>query len=159
MNQIPVPSTFLDGVLKYVEVSSLATKKACDEVSVHRAAQEKAAALRPDLLNHMVAKGVVPAAQKQAAEIMLGAHDTSLQMLKAATDKIAEQQEIILRLKGGAKTAGDLGEGVDEGASGVAAGGSYQKVGEYNSLTSPMVGEKTANAKESDKALLKLIGR
>lgn len=153
-----VPSALLDGFLQYIELSSLTTKKACDEVGVHRSAQEKAAALRPDLLTHMVAKGVVPANQKQAAEVMLGAHDTTLQLLKAATDKIAEQSELIKRLKSGEKVAGDLGQGVDEGESGVAAGGSYQKMGDYNSLTHPIVGEKTANVKESDKAFLKLAG-
>jgi hypothetical protein len=147
-----VPAAVLDGVVGYIEVSSALTKRALDEVGVHRSTQEKAAALRPALLNHMVANKVCTAEQKQAADAMLGAHDTTLQLLKAAVDKIAELNAYVAQLKGGTKAAGDLGQGVDDGQ---AAG----QPGEYNSLTSPMVGEKTANVKESDKALLRLIGR
>lgn len=157
-SQIAIPTQLLDGVVQYIEVSSLTTKRALDEVAVHRQSQEKAAALRDGLLDHMIKMQVVPQAQKQAAAVMLGAHDTSLQLLKAATDKIAEQAAIIKRLtNGNPKVAGDLGTGVDAGEVGV-AGGSHQP-NEYNSLTSPIVGEKTANLKESDKALMKLIGR
>lgn len=151
---IPVPSAVMDGVVNFIELSSLTTKRALDEVVVHRGAQEKAATLRPELLKHMVDNKVVPEAQKKAADAMLGAHDTTMQLLKAAVDKIAQQNAYIEQMKGGTKAAGDLGSGVDD-----PDGGSSQQSGEYNSLTSPMVGEKTANLKESDKALLKLIGR
>lgn len=153
---IAVPAPLLDGFVQYVEVSSLTTKRALDEVAVHRAAQKKAADLRPALLDYMVATKVVPAAEKQAAEVMLGAHDTTLQLLKSAVDKIAEVLADNARLRGGVKQAG-LGA-AEPGAAGVAAGGTYQHAGEYNSLTHPIVGEKTANAKESDKSLLRLAG-
>lgn len=155
--QITIPQEVLDATVQYVEVSSLAVKRALDEVGVHRQAQEKAAALQSGLLDHMIAKGVVPANQKQAAAVMLGAHDTTLNLLKAATDKIAEQDTVIKKLKGNTKVAGDLGEGVN--AADINVAGDGQQPGEYNSLTSPMVGEKTANLKESDKKLMKLIGR
>lgn len=159
MSQLSVPANLLDGVVQYIEVSSMATKRALDEVGVHRQSQEKAAALRPSLLDHMVKSKVVPEAQKAAADVMLGAHDTTLQLLKAATDKIVELNAALARQKNGEKQAGDLGHGVDGGEVGQSAGGSYQTQGEYNSLTHPIVGEKTANVKESDRALLKLIGR
>ncbi len=153
---LTVPTQVLDGVVQFVEIASLTTKRALDEVTTHRQSQEKAAALRPSLLDHMVKSKVVPAAQKQAAEVMLGAHDTTLQLLKAATDKIAEQAAYISQLESGrTKKAGDLGQGVDDPSG----GSSPSQPGEYNSLTHPIVGEKTAFVKESDKALLKLIGK
>lgn len=159
MSTISVHQNLLDGVLRYVEVSSLTTKRALDEVGVHRQAQEKAAALRQELLDHMVKTRTVEAGQKEAAAVMLGAHDTTMQLLKAAVDKIAEQDAAIRKLTGGTKTAGDLGQGVNANDIGVSASGSHQNAGEYNSLTNPIVGEKTANLKESDKALLRLAGK
>lgn len=156
MSQLTVNTNLLDNVVQFVEVASLTTKRALDEVAVHRQAQEKAAALRPQLLEHMVKNKVVPAAQKQAAEVMLGAQDTTLQLLKAAVDKIVELNGH-LAVARGEKKAGDLGSASDDPNGGGRS--STGNDGEYNSLTSPMVGEKTANLKESDKALLKLIGR
>ncbi len=152
MKNLSVPATVLDKTVQFIEVTSLMTKQALDEIGVHRQAQEKAAALREPLLDHMVKNKVVTAAQREAAGVMLGAHDTTLQLLKAATDKITELNAIIAK-GGNTKQAGDLGQGVDPGSVGQSGSG------EYNSLTSPMVGEKTANMKESDKALMKLIGR
>lgn len=147
---IVVPANLVDNFVGFIELSSMTTKRALDEVQVHRSAQEKAAALRPGLLEHMVKTKVVQPHQKEAADIMLGAHDTSLQLLKAATDKIAEMDVEIRRLKTGVKSAGDLGEGMDTG------GGSND---DYNSLTSPMVGDRNSYIKESDKPLLRLIGK
>lgn len=155
MSQLSVPANLLDGVVQYIEVSSMATKRALDEVGVHRQSQEKAAALRPSLLDHMVKSKVVPEAQKQAAEVMLGAHDTTLQLLKAATDKIVELNAALARQKNGEKQAGDLGRGVEGGEYNSSPAGE----GEYNSLTHPIVGEKTAFVKESDKPLLALLNR
>ena len=151
---LTVNTSLLDNVVQFVEVASLTTKRALDEVGVHRTAQEKAAALRPALLDHMVKSKVVPETQKQAAEVMLGAHDTTLQLLKAATDKIVELNGHLAAARG-EKKAGDLGSASDDPTGGGSTGGD----GEYNSLTHPIVGEKTANVKESDKALLRLIGR
>lgn len=153
---LQVPANVFDNVVGFIELSSLTTKRALDEIAVHRTAQEKAASMRPDLLEHMIKTKVVQPHQKQAADAMLGGHDTTMKLLKSAIDKIAELNAVIA---GGGKQAGDLGTGVDGADVGVAAGGSYQGTGEYNSLTHPIVGEKNAFVKESDKALLKLIGK
>jgi hypothetical protein len=150
--QIVVPSALLDGMIQYVEVSSLTTKRAIDEVDVHRQQQKRASDRRSELLNHMVRSGVVAENQKQAAEAMLGSHAETMNLLKAAIDKIVE-------LKGNTKRAGDVGEGVDASSLGMANAGSSSGNGEFNSLTSPMVGMKTAYIKESDRPLLALIGR
>lgn len=153
---LQVPANVFDNVVGFIELSSLTTKRALDEIAVHRTAQEKAAALRPDLLEHMIKTKVVQPHQKEAADAMLGGHDTTMKLLKSAIDKIAELNGVIA---GKQKQAGDLGTGVDGAEVGVAAGGVYQGTGEYNSLTHPIVGEKNAFVKESDRALMKLIGK
>jgi hypothetical protein len=145
--KIPVPVELLSQVVDFAEVSSLATKRAMDEAITARQAREKAAALAPTLLAHMVKAGAVHERQLDAARAMLGGHDTTMQLLKAAVDKIAQQDVTIKQLQAGQKQAGDLGRGED--APGTPA------PGEYNSLTSPLVGEKTAELKESDKVLLR----
>lgn len=148
---IPVQKTILDNVVSFVEVSSLMAKQALDEITVHRQGKEKSAALVPPLLAHMLQHNIVLPHQKTAAEGMLGAHDTTLQLLKAASDKIVELNAEIATLKTGkTKRAGDLGEGV--GDSGIGDG-------EFNSLTHPIVGEKTAQVKQSDIPFLRLIGK
>ena len=135
---------FLDSVLTFVEVGSTTVKRAMDEVSVHRQGQKRAADLRGTLLDHMVASGVVAGHQKEAAEAMLGSHAETMQLLKAAVDKIVD-----LRKDVNAKTAGDLGAPEGKGR---------QTSGSYNSLTTPHVGAKTAELKESDMHLLKAAG-
>lgn len=151
-SQVIVPSSLLDNVIQYVEVSSMTAKRAIDEVETHRQAQKRASDLRSALLDHMLKSGVVAEHQKQAAEAMLGSHAETMQLLKAAVDKIVE-------LKGGTKRlAGDVGEAVDPASVGL-SGGWYSKQGEYNSLEDPIVGRRTTMVKESDKPLLALIGR
>lgn len=151
MSKITVPSSLLDTVIQYVDVSSVTAKRAIDEVGIYRQNQKRASDLRSTLLEHMLKSGVVAEGQKQAADAMLGSHAETMQLLKAAIDKIVE-------LKGHVKKAAqEPGQAVDE--AGIAAGGSYQKVGEYNSLTYPVVGHKTAFVKESDKPLLAQIGK
>lgn len=150
-SQIVVPSALLDNMVQYVEVSSLTAKRAIDEVETHRQAQKRASDLRVPLLDHMISVGVVSGEQKKAAEAMLGSHAETLQLLKAAVDKIAE-------LKGQVKKAGDEpGQAIDDPNR--AAGNGHTKEGEYNSLTHPVVGHRTAFVKESDKPLLALIGK
>lgn len=167
--QISVPSALLDNMIQYVEVSSLMGKRALDEIDVHRAGQQKAAALRNPLLDYMVQQGVVAEHQKEAAQAMLGSHAETMQLLKAAIDKIVD-----LRKNGTTKTAGaEPGEAVDPntlgatspvgGANGYTAGDGFvaplTKQGEYDSLNDVMVGRKTNLVKASDKPLLALIGR
>lgn len=153
MNQtLNVPVSLLDNVVEFIELSSLTTKRALDELGAHRHARSKAAALCPDLVDHMLRTRVVPVQQKQAAQAMLASHDTTLQLLKAAIDKIAELDGEVRRLRGGDKSAGDLGAGVD----GAEFGGGPSA--DYNSLTSPFVGARTSYVKESDIPLLRLAG-
>lgn len=144
-----IPNAFLDRVVDYVEVSSLAMKRALDETGVHRLAHEKAASLVDPLLTHMLEVGVVSPRDKEAAAIMLGSHDTTLQLLKAATDRIAE-------LKKSAGVA-EPGSAVDDpnGHHKQASDGSD---GGYNSLTNPVVGARSSLVKESDLPLLKAAG-
>lgn len=155
INHVTVPAPLLEGVVNFIEVASLTTKRAMDEISVHRNVQKKAADLTGPLLDYMLKTKVVPGAQKEAAAAMLGAHDTTLNFFKLAVDKIAEQNAEIIRLQTLTKTAA-LGVGVDgrpgDGLDGPTTG--------YNSLTHPIVGGHMPNEmKESDKAFLGMLAR
>lgn len=161
-NTISVPSAMLDQVVHYVEVSSLLGKRALDEVEVHRQSQKRASDLRGPLLDYMVEVGVVSGQQKEAAAAMLGSHAETLQLLKAAVDKLAAFKKHV-------KTAGDEpGQAVDaagnpasNGAAPHAKEGSLPltKEGEYDSLNDPFVGRHTSFIKESDRKLLAGIGK
>ncbi len=144
MNQQLVAKT-----LKFVQIASSFGKRAADELNVHRGLQTKAAALRPALLDKMVAAGTVDPGYKEAADAMLSSHPETLKLLEAAIEKIAE-----LRNAQAVKTASDLG-GADhtqpgQGGSGVSLGGAS-----YDSLNSPVVGGRhSENVKiASDEAL------
>lgn len=151
-NLVTVPAAALERGIQYVEISSMLAKRALDEVAAHRQQHEKAATLIVPLLKHMVDAKVVPEGRSKEAEDLLSTHEGTAQLLKAAVDKIVELQAV--------KTAGDLGMAVNENESGVGASlsGGAQKIGEYNSLTNPMVGGHTPYMKESDKALLRGAG-
>jgi len=132
--------------LNYVAVSSQLVKRALDEVQVHRAAQQKAAAMRGNVLALMLKTGSVAEHQKDAAEAMLGSHAETMGLLKTAIEKLAT-------LKGQLqKQAADLGQGVDEHDVGGA-----QQAG-YDSLEDGYVGRKTSQKKASDEAILKVLG-
>lgn len=154
-SQVNVPAALLDGFVQYAEISSLTAKRALDEIGAHRQGQQKAASLRPALLAHMVEAGVIPPQQKEAADAMLAGHAETLQLLKAAVDKIKELRDAM------GKQASDNGTGVDPHDIGLDgnAGHHHTKAGEYNSLTSPMVGAPTSFVKESDRPLLALINK
>ena len=150
---IPVDPNLLRDVVSFVDVSSQTVKRALDEVAVHRTAREKAASLQQPLLTHMLAAGVIAPGEKEACAIMLGSHDTTLQLLKAAVDKLAAERKERGTVQ---KAAGDLGRSEADPANPQAATGSSR----YNSLTSPFVGSKTAeDMKESDKVLYRVIGK
>jgi hypothetical protein len=153
-DNIVVPPTLLDKVIQFVDIASLTAKRALDEVEVHRAAQTKAASLREPLLKHLIDSGLVQAHNKQACESMLAGHAETLQLLKAAADKINE-------INATTKTASTNGVGVDADKSGVPTSNgvmTIKKAGEYNSLEG-VVGERNSYVKESDRALLALIGK
>ena len=152
MAHINLPSEFLDDVVKFAEVSSVTTKRAQDEISIHRQSQTKAAEMRPGLLKHMIAAGVVSPNREKAAEAMLSEHATTMNLLKAAIDKIQE-------LKGDlGKQASDQGKATDPSTLSL-PGAHHKKAGDYDSVTDPRVGLKTEFVKESDRPLLALIGR
>lgn len=147
---------FMDGVLGYVEVSSLLAKKAVDEVSVHRQAQKRAGDLRGPLLKQMLDVGVVAPHQKEAADAMLASHAETLNLLKAAVEKISE-----LRQSGSPAT---LGKAVTEKEAGVGSGGGTPPPGSpvpgtenYDSLSDPVVGRRTSFKKASDVALARAL--
>lgn len=135
--------------INYVAVSSALTKRALDELSVHRTAQQKAASLRSDVLQLMLQVGAVGEHQKQAAEAMLGSHAETMGLLKLAVEKIGLLQSKLQ------KAAGDLGEGVEaDEAGGLTAG---KQAGDYDSLSDPYVGRKTSRRKASDEAILAVL--
>lgn len=136
---------FAKKILGHVAVSSELTKRALDELQVHRSAQTKAAALRSDLLKRLVETGCVGEHQKQAAEAMLGSHAETMGLLKAAVDKLAVFQAQLQ------KQAGDLGQGVDPKDAG------STKTASYDSLNDPFVGRKTSQRKASDDAIAKVL--
>ena len=129
--------------LNYVAVTSALTKRALDELQVHQTAQEKAASLRPDLLEVLVKAGCVADHQKNAAEAMLGSHAETMGLLKTAAEKLAEMQSKLV------KQASDLGEGFDD------SGGAGSP--DYDSLSDGYVGRKTGEKKASDVAILKVL--
>ena len=144
-NTLNVPLSFIDGVMHFVDLSSQTTKKALDEIGVRRMAEKRAKDIQPGLLQHMLDNKVVEPREKTAAEAMLSSHDTTLQLLKAAVDRIAELSKMV-------KSA-ELGSGVDD-----TRGVSHEHVGGYDSLNSPFVGQKTDNIKASDLALARGAG-
>jgi hypothetical protein len=135
--------------LQYVQVTTALTKRALDEVQVHRDSQEKAASMRNNVLESLIEAGCVGETQKQAAEAMLGSHAETLNLLKLASDKIKDQQAKLV------KHAGDLGAGVDPAE--VGANGSVKSADEYDSMTDGYVGRKTSEKKASDEAILKVL--
>lgn len=152
---ITVPAVLLDQTVKFVEVSSMMGKRALDEIEVHRQGQKRAADLKNALLEHMVAVGVVNAQQKQGADAMLSSHAETMQLLKAAVDKIAFLKTELDKQH--QKTAGDLGQAVDPQTLEPAYSGGklpMTKEGEYDSLNDPMVGRQTPFLKKSDLALM-----
>jgi hypothetical protein len=156
--ELTIPASMLNGIVQYVAISSATAKRAVDEVVTSRAAMQKAASLAGPLLDYMVSAGVVAARQKQAAQAMLGGHAETLQLLKAAVDKIVEYKEQT-------KKADDNGEGVDPATLGLAVSattggtGPFTKEGAYDSLNDPFVGRRTSLVKQSDRALLAQIGK
>jgi hypothetical protein len=150
---INLPSSFLDDVVKFAEVASVTSKRALDEVGVHRQAQEKAAGLREPLLKYMISAGVVSPKMEKAAEAMLADHAATLNLLKAAVDKIQELKEQI------GKQASDQGHATDPSTLPGGTSQHTKQAGDYDSINDPRVGLKTSFVRESDRPLLALIGK
>lgn len=148
-----VPASLLDSTLQFINIASLTAKRAIDEVEVHRNAQKRAADLVPPLLEHMVAGGVIDGRRKEAAAAMLGSHAETLQLLKAAVDKLIEKDRELTKL-----SHDRLGEGVDPASIGLAGGSGRSNGQNYNSLEDPMIGRRTSEIRESDRPLRALAG-
>ena len=133
--------------LNYIAVNAALVKKALDELTIHRQAQEKAASLRPDLLKHMIDTGTVGESQKTAADAMLGSHAETLGLLKSAVDKIDALKSKV------EKHAGDLGRPADDEDSSLGT----KSADDYDSLKDPYVGRKTSEKKASDEAILRVL--
>ena len=132
-------------VLRYVQLTSALTKRACAEVAERRAAEKTAADQIPALVEKMLAAQVIGDHQKQAAEALLRKHGGALGLLANAVGKIKE-------LSGQTKAAGDLGEGVGEGT--VKGAGAHDPT---DSLTNPWVGRRSSEKRASDVALLSVL--
>lgn len=144
-------NTMIPKMLRYVQVSSVLGKRALDALAQKQAAEKRAADQIPSLLDSMVQAGTITEQQKQAAAQLLGSHAGSLQLLKNAVTKIAELSKAKSQ-----KTAGDLGQGVeDPEKTGSASNGGKP---EDWSLTSPLVGVRTSEKKASDHALFRGLG-
>ena len=144
-NTIQIPASTLDHVIKYVEVTSALNKRALDEVGVSRQSRQKAAGLVDPLLQHMIDSGVVAPNQKEAAQALLGAHDSTLGLLKSAVDRIVSLNKELAK-----KVATDLGKG---------EAGEKEAGDAFDSLNNPHVGARTSYMRESDKPLMALIGK
>lgn len=139
--------TFAKNVLAHIATSSALTKRALDELQIHRAAQTKAASLRSEVLKKMLDTGCATEQTKQAAEAMLGSHAETLGLLRRAMEKLAEFQTALQ------KQASDLGQGVDSKEAGAG-----RSTGSYNSLEDGYTGRRTSQMKESDRVLFKGLG-
>ena len=137
---------FIANTLKFVEVASVAVKRAMDEVGVHRQAQKRASDLRAGILTKMIKLGCANEQQKEGADAMLASHAETLKLFDAAMDKIAELK---LALE---KRGSDLGSPDSEKS----ASASFT-TGDYDSLTDPFVGRKTSMKKASDIALSRVL--
>lgn len=85
------------GVLDFVRISSVFQKRAADELGVHRASQEKAAAAGHGIADRMVEVGLVAAEKKAAAQAMLGSHAETLKLMGRILEKLAEAHQVMQR--------------------------------------------------------------
>lgn len=137
-------------ILDHVAVSNEFTGRLVEELNTHRAAQKRAADLRPEVLQQLVEAGCVSANNKQAADAMLGSHAETLSLLSDATRKLAELAEQNAKLaaaKGHSKSAADAAGGNSVQHPAVAPQGSGRT---YDSLTDPVIGRRTSEKKASD---------
>lgn len=149
---VSVPRVLLDNTVRFVECSSLLAKKALDECETHRTAQKRAADLRPGILNHLLTLGVVGESHKEACDAMLGSHAETLNLLKIAADKIDKLTKEAQPQK---KASDGPGKAEDDPVASNRRGN--EKVA--NSLEDPRVGGNYQYLKESDRVLLRQIGK
>ncbi len=156
---ITVPVTMLDKVVDFVTISSLAAKKAGDELDVHRTNQEKAAEARKSVLAFLLENKVIKQAEADGVAAMMGDHLGTLHMLKAATERVLEYHHELRKVT---KQAHENGTAVSDEEAGVAGAGSgsidWEKASQA-SLSGSRIGGHTQEIRASDRPLMRLIGK
>jgi hypothetical protein len=137
-------TTTAQNTLKYIEASNALSKRAMAERQAMAADRQKVASSATQLVQDMVGAEMVGAHQEEKAAEMLGTHEGTAQLLKGATDKIAD-----LTLKLGQKTANDLGDGVSDDQAGGAT--------EESVINPNYMGQRTGEKRGSDEAFLTIL--
>jgi hypothetical protein len=153
---VQVPMGFLENAVRYIGLNSALIKRAMADRATLMTGQKQAMDVRDVVLSALVEKRAVAKDRQEECRVMLGSHAETLKLLKAAADKIGELSSECERLRGMPKHSQANGDAVDAAAAGVSG---HTKKGEYNSLEDPVAGRRTSQIKESDKALLALIGK
>ncbi len=156
---ITVPDSLIQHTLTFVNASSILAKRALDEVQAHREMQKKASDLAKPLLEEMVRDGTVVAEHRKTAEIMLGDHPRSLELLKAASAKIVELRDELVKANEKLAHHGIKPEpGSAAGEPQTKTAGDHTPAVLHDSLTTPFVGQRTDQLKASDLAMMKAAG-
>lgn len=131
-------------VVQFVQATSVFGKRAMDKLAVAATAEKQASDLRPAVLQSLLDAGAIEPEQKEAADKALSSHAQTLQLLKNAAAKLS------LNKTASTKTAGDrLGHAENE---------QPKQAAEFDSLSSPFVGQRTGIKKASDRAFLAGLG-
>ena len=133
--------TLAQQTLQYVAVTSALCKRALDTLAIKQAAEKRASAQVPALVDLLIQNSLIGANEKQAALEALNDHTQALAILKSAVDKLAAAKKAGIR-----KEASDLGHA--EGSA----------VPEAQPAQSNYLGRRTSEKKGSDIALLKAMG-
>lgn len=139
------PQDITAKALQFVALASTFGKRASDALAAHELKEKKAAELRPSILQHLLANGMIAEHQKEAAARLLESHEGTLQLLKNAADRIVS-------LNSRTKQASDLGSGVEDPEASAAG------FDPNWSLKTPFVGVPTSQKKASDLAMLRGLG-
>jgi len=129
--------------VSFVQVASAFAKRATDELTARRNAEKQAHAQLAETVELMLKAAAIKPEQKEAAASLLGSHAGTMQLLKKAVEKIAENKAT--------KTAGDLG---GPGDLETATGGN----GEHELATQPVIGARNNQKRGSDLAFMRGLG-
>ena len=116
----PQTQSMCENMLKFVQISSYALKRALDELSVHEQQQKRAASLAQPVLNRMKEAGLVGPSDVKTAAAMLGSHAETLALLDNALVKNAELKTVKKTASDGT-SAKPLGRGFDESGEKIAS--------------------------------------
>lgn len=96
-------------ILSYIQVSGILAKNAMAELETVGAERKQASALAEPLLNDLVRSGLVPEDRRKTASDLLATHAGTIQLLKAAGDKLRAEAAVKQ-----ASDAAQLGRGVTQ---------------------------------------------